>query len=128
MPGTPRYGAGAVRFFKKAIGNHDVPEKITLDGSQASHQAVAELKAEGVLPAQTLVRTNKYLNNMIEQDHRMVKQRCYPMLGFKTFGNAEVTLSGIELANKIKKGQFDTSEITDPGAMVLQVWEAVLAA
>jgi len=105
-----------------------VPEKITLDGSQASHQAVAELKAEGVLPAQTLVRTNKYLNNLIEQDHRRVKQRCYPMLWFKTFGNAEVTLSGIELANKIKKGQFDTSEITNPGAMILQVWEAVLAA
>jgi transposase-like protein len=118
----------AVRFFKKAIGNHDVLEKITLDGSQAAHPAVVELKAEGVLPAQTLVRTNKYLNNMIEQDHRNVKQRCYPMLGFKTFGNAEVTLSGIELANKIKKGQFDTSEITSPGAMILQVWEAVLAA
>jgi hypothetical protein len=50
------------------------------------------------------------------------------MLWFKTFGNAEVTLSGIELANKIKKGQFDTSEITGPGAMILQVWEAVLAA
>jgi transposase-like protein len=120
--------AAAARSFKKAIGNNEVPEKITLDGSQASHQAVAELKAEGVLPAQTLVRTNKYLNNMIEQDRRRVKQRCYPMLGFKVFGNAEVTLSGIELANKIKKGQFDTSEITDPGAMILQVWEAVLAA
>jgi hypothetical protein len=50
------------------------------------------------------------------------------MLWFKTFGNAEVTLSGIELANKIKKAQFDTSEITGPGAMILQVWEAVLAA
>jgi transposase-like protein len=86
------------------------------------------LKAEGVLPAQTLVRTNKYLNNLIEQDHRKVKQRCYPMLWFKTFGNAKVTLSGIELANKIKKGQFDTSEIAGPGAMILQVWEAVLAA
>ena len=49
--------AAAIRFFKKAIGNHEVPEKITLDGSQASHQAVAELKAEVVLPAQTLVRT-----------------------------------------------------------------------
>jgi transposase-like protein len=120
--------AVAVRFFKKAIGNHDVSEKITLDGSQASHKAVAELKAEGVLPAQTLVRTNKYLNNRIEQDHRMVKQRCYQMLGFKTFGNAEVTLSGIELANKIKKGQFDTSEITGPGTMVLHVWEAMLVA
>ena len=63
-----------------------------------------------------------------EQDHRKAPQRCYPMLGFKTFGNAEVTLSGIELANKINKGQFDTSEITNPGAMILQVWEAVLAA
>jgi transposase-like protein len=120
--------AAAVRFFKKAIGNNEVPEKITLDGSQASHQAVAELKAEGILPAQTLVRTSKYLNNLIEQDHRRVKQRCYPMLWFKTFGNAEVTLSGIELANKIKKGQFDTSEITNPGAMIRQVWEAVIAA
>jgi transposase-like protein len=120
--------AAAVRFFKKAIGNNEVPEKITLDGSRASHQAVAELKAEGVLPAQTLVRTNKYLNNIIEQDHRKAPQRCYPMLGFKTFGNAQVTLSGIELANKIKKGQFDTSEITRPGTMILHVWEAVLAA
>src|SRR5215510_5342902 len=113
-------------FFTAAIGNNEIPEKITLDGSQASHQAVAELKAEGVLPAQTLVRTNKYLNNMIEQDHRRVKQRYYPMLGFKRFRNAKVTLSGIELANKIKKGQFDTSDITNPEAMIPQVWEAVL--
>src|SRR5262245_16190221 len=75
--------AAAVRFFKKAIGSHEAPEKITLDGSRASHQAVAELKAEGVLPAHTLVRTNKYLNNLIERDHRKVKQRYYPMLGFK---------------------------------------------
>jgi hypothetical protein len=50
------------------------------------------------------------------------------MLEFKIFGNSEVTLSGIELANKIKKSQFDTSEITSPRAMILQVWEAVLAA
>jgi len=46
--------------------------------------------------------------------------------GVQTFGNAEVPLSGIELANKIKKGQFDTSEIIGPGAMILQVWEVVL--
>ena len=57
-----------------------------------------------------------------------MKQGCYPMLGFKTFGNVEVTLSGIELAYKIEKGQFDTSEITGPGTMILQIWEAVLAA
>jgi transposase-like protein len=71
---------------------------------------------------------NRHLNNLIEQDHRKVKQRCYPMPGVKAFGNAEVTLSGIELANKIKKGQFNTSEITSPWAMILQVWEAMLAA
>ena len=81
-----------------------------------------------LLIIQAVLRASKYLNNMIEHDHRMVKQRCYPMLGFKTFGNAEVTLSGIELANKIKKGQFDTSEITSPGAMILQVWGAMLTA
>src|SRR5262247_2755877 len=46
------------------------------------------------------VGSSKYLNNLIEQDHRKVKQRYYPMPGFKTFGNAQVTLSGIELANK----------------------------
>src|SRR4029434_5761456 len=51
--------ADAVRVFEKAIDNNEVPEKITLDGSQASHQAVAELKSEGILPAQTLVRTNR---------------------------------------------------------------------
>jgi hypothetical protein len=50
------------------------------------------------------------------------------MLEFKTFGNAQVTLSGIELANKIKNRQFDTSKITGPGTMVLHVWEAVLIA
>jgi transposase-like protein len=65
--------AAAVCFFKKAICNNDVPGKITLDGSRASHKAVAELKAVGVLPAQTLVWISKYLNNIIEQDHRKMK-------------------------------------------------------
>jgi tetratricopeptide (TPR) repeat protein len=84
-----------------------------INGSRASHQAVAELKAEGVLPAQTLVRASKYLNNVIEQDHRKAPQRCYSMLGFKTFGNAEVTLSGIELAKQIcnRKNRRDLNPI-----------------
>ena len=120
--------AAAKRFFMKAIGNNEAPQKITLDGYQASHQAVAELKAEGVLSASVEVRTSKYLNNLIEQDHRRVKQRYYPMLGFKSFSNAAVTLSGIELVQKIKKGQFDTSNISNVAALVPQVWEAVLAA
>jgi len=120
--------AAANRFFKKAIGNNKAPQKITLDGYEATHQAVADLQAEGVLSATVKVRTSKYLNNLIEQDHRRVKQRYYPMLGFKRFTNAAVTISGIELIQKIKKGQFNTSEISKAGALVPQVWEAVLAA
>jgi len=120
--------AAANRFFKKAIGNNKAPQKITLDGYEATHQAVADLQAEGVLSATVEVRTSKYLNNLIEQDHRRVKQRYYPMLGFKRFTNAAVTISGIELIQKIKKGQFNTSEISKSGALVPQVWEAVLAA
>src|SRR3712207_8683147 len=86
------------------------------------------LKAEGVLSESVEVRTSKYLNNLVEQDHRRVKQRYSPMLGFKSFSNAAVTLSGIELAQKIKKGQFNTASISQGGAVVLQVWAAVLAA
>ncbi len=119
--------AAAKRFFITAIQNNDAPEKITLDGYEASHRAVSELKAEGVLAFGVEVRTSKYLNNLIEQDHRRVKQRYYPMLGFKRFKNAVVTISGIELAGKIKKRQFDTSAVHQTGALVGQVWETVLA-
>ncbi len=120
--------AAAKRFFIKAIENNAAPAKITLDGYEASHRAVAELKAEGVLPFGVEVRTSRYLNNLIEQDHRRVKQRYYPMLGFKRIANAAVTLSGIELAQKIRKGQYDISSISQVGALVPQVREAVLAA
>ena len=120
--------AAAKRFFMKAIENNEAPAKITLDGYEASHSAVAELKAEGALPERVEVRTSRYLNNLVEQDHRRVEQRYYPMLGFKRFTNAAVTISGIELIQKIKKGQFNASEISKAGALVPQVWEAVLAA
>ncbi len=120
--------AAAKRFFIKAIQNNEAPAKITLDGYEASHTAVAELKADGVLPESVEVRTSRYLNNLVEQDHRRVKQRYYPMLGFKSFSNAAVTLSGIELAQRIKKGQFNTSSISQAGAGVPQDWAAVLAA
>ena len=68
------------------------------------------------------------MNNIIEQDHRRVKQRLYPMLGFKSLRNAVVTISGIELAQKIRKRQFNTSAvIVREGAGVSQVWDAELA-
>ncbi len=72
---------------------------------------------------------SKYLNNLVEQDHGRVKQRLYPMLGFKNFGNAAVTVSGIEMVRKIRKGQYDTSAVTvREGTRVPRMWDAVLAA
>jgi transposase-like protein len=119
--------AAAKRFFKKAIESYGMPEKITLDDYAATHTAVDELKESKILPINVCVRTSKYLNNLIEQDHRRVKQRVYPMLGFKRFGNAAVTISGIELANKIRKKPFDTSMVEQTGGRAQQMWEAVLA-
>jgi hypothetical protein len=67
---------------------------------------VRELKVDGSLPADTKLRSSKYLNNQIEQDHRGVKQRIAVMLGFKVFRNAAITIAGIELLHRIRKGQF----------------------
>jgi len=86
------------------------------------------MKLDGVLRPQTKVWTSKYLNNIVEQDHRRVKQRSYPMLGFKSFRNATITISEIELAQKIRKGQFNVAQLK--GGMEVrmpQVWDAGLA-
>ena len=112
----------------QAIEKRGVPQKLTLDGYAASHVAVGELQAEGILPATLLVRTNRYLNNMIEQDHRRVKQRVRPMLGFKRFAHAAVTISGIEVVHQSKKSQFDISAFCSPQARTPQAWESLLAA
>jgi transposase-like protein len=80
---------------------------ITLDGYAASHRAVREMKADGLLPEDTRIRTSEYLNNLIEQDHRNIKSGTNVMLGFKRFKSAATTISGIELMHRIRKGQFD---------------------
>jgi transposase-like protein len=103
--------AGAKHFFVSAIEKHGAPEKITLDGYAATHTAVRELKESHILPINVCVRTSRYLNNLVEQDHRRVKQRIYPMLGLKRFENTAIAIGGIELIHKIRKGQFDISEI-----------------
>ena len=101
---------------------------ITLDGHAASHRAVAKLKAAGALPDRVQVRSCKYLNNLVEQDHRRIKQRLRPMLGFKRFETAAVTLRGIELAEKIKKGQFRVARLNEKIMPMPAVWQVVLAA
>jgi transposase-like protein len=121
--------SAAKRFFTRAIERHGAPKRITLDGYPATHSAVAELKQSGMLRPQTKVWTSKYLNNIVEQDHRRVKPSIYPMLGFNNFRNAAVTISGVELVQEIRKGQFNSSSvIAREGTGVTQLWEAVLAA
>jgi transposase-like protein len=118
----------AKRFFSQATRQHGRPRVITLDGYAASHRAIAKLKAAGTLPRRVRVRSCKYLNNVVEQDHRRIKQRIRPMIGFKRFDTATVTVRGIELAEKIKKDQFNLERLVGKQATAPQTWAAVLAA
>ena len=120
--------ATAKRFFSNAAKQHGAPRVITLDGYAASHRAVAELKEVGTLPRRVRIRSSQYLNNVVEQDHRRIKQRIRPMLGFKRFETATVTIRGIELAEKIKKNQFNLIPLTDRIETAPDLWSAVLAA
>ena len=92
--------AAARRFFEQAIDLHDVPGMITIDKSGANTAAVQGLIADSGLPIE--LRQLKYLNNMLEQDHRAVKRRTRPMLGFKTFRSAAKIIAGIETMHTIK--------------------------
>jgi transposase-like protein len=121
--------AAAKAFFRKAIRSHQrPPQTITLDGYAASHRAVRELKADGSLPTDTKQRSSKYLNNLIEQDHRSVKQRIAVMLGFKQFRHAAITIAGIEMMHRIRKGQFGLRRLGVRGRAAPAVWSAVLGA
>ncbi len=84
--------AAARRFLERAINLHDVPEKITIDKSGANTPAIECVKADACVDI--LMRQNKYLNNIVEQDHRSVKRISRPMLGFKSFRSARITIAG----------------------------------
>ena len=80
------------------------------------------------MPKRATLRSSKYLNNVIEQDHRHIKLRLGPMLGFKRFQSAAITIAGIELMHRIRKCQFALSRLGVQGQVAPAVWEAVLAA
>jgi putative transposase len=92
----------ATHFLTKAIRRHGVPETITIDGSRANAAAIAGYNAEH--DTTIAIRQVRYLNNVVEQDHRAVKRVVRPMLGLKSMETAQRTLVGIEVMHMIKKG------------------------
>ena len=100
--------AAARRFLERAINLHDVPEKITIDKSGANTAAIESVKADACVDI--LMRQCKYLNNIVEQDHRAIKRITRPMLGFKSFWSARIIIAGIETMHMIQKGQIKCPE------------------
>jgi putative transposase len=93
----------ATRFLTKAIRRHGSPAKVIIDGSEANAAATRSYNQEH--GTTIVIRQVKYLNNIVEQDHRAVKRVTRPMLGFKSFHAARRTLVGIELMHMLKKKQ-----------------------
>src|ERR1700761_6911743 len=92
------------RFLKRAIHQHGKPKTITIDKSGANTAAIISYnKNHG---ARVALRQCKYLNNIVEQDHRAIKRITRPMLGFKSFCCAGILLAGIEMMHMIRKGQL----------------------
>lgn len=101
-----RDAAAALRFFRKAIRHHGEPEVLTIDKSGANTAALTTLNTDKPEEEAITIRQSKYLNNLIEQDHRNIKRRIKLMTGFKSFRRAQTLLAGIELLHMIRKGQY----------------------
>ena len=97
--------AAARRFFERAIELHGVPEAITIDKSGANTAAIVGMCTDSGVDIE--LRQSKYLNNIVEQDHRAIKRIARPMLGFKSFRCASILIAGIETMHMIKKSQLD---------------------
>ena len=118
MLSTTRDKSAAKQFFKKALINAGIPEKITFDKSGANKSGIHAMNIFLLLLTlfgfpffNILIRQVKYLNNIVEQDHRGIKRIIKPMLGFKAFYSAEATLAGIELHRMLRKKQPKTQKI-----------------
>ncbi|UXU85260.1 IS6 family transposase [Burkholderia sp. S-53] len=96
--------AAARRYFERSIEQNDAPETVTIDKSGANLAALKDINATREPPIK--IRQQKYLNNIVEQDHRAIKRRTRPMMGFKDFHCARILLGGIEVMHMIAKGQM----------------------
>lgn len=107
--------AAATAFFVKAIVNNGSPDKIVIDKSGSNIAGLFNINCLLVLNGWCRlidVLQVKYLNNIIEQDHRFITKITRPIQTFKSFNSAAATLTGIEVAHMIRKGQFDRSGIS----------------
>ncbi len=102
----------AKRFLRKALKRHGRPERIVIDGSQTNREAILSCDTIDRLQDRSKrrlkpirIRQSAYLNNRIEQDHRAIKRRVRPMLGFQSMVSARVILGGIEMIHMMRKGQ-----------------------
>jgi putative transposase len=102
----------ALRFFRRASGRHGIPSKITIDKSGANTAAIESYNADH--DAEIEIRPVKYLNNIVEQDYRAIKPMTRPMLGFKSFCSAAITIAGIEIMHMIRKGQMRSRGMLRP--------------
>jgi len=116
MLSAKRDEPSARAFFAKAIGSNGIPDKVTMDKSGANKAGINTINLHLVILfmlggpfLQLTIRQVKYLNNIVEQDHRFVKKITKPMKGFKDFRSAEATLTGIELHHMLRKGQHEQS-------------------
>jgi transposase, IS6 family len=109
MLSAKRDAKAAKRFFRKMLKppQHPSPRVINVDQNKAYPPAVEELKEEGILPSASQLRRCKYLNNIVEQDHRFIKRRVNHGLGFFSFKTARRTIGGYEVTNMIRKGQVE---------------------
>ena len=103
--------AAAMRFFEKAIQDNGTPEKVSMDKSGANKSAIDQIIEDKAISV--IVRQVKYLNNIIEQDHRAIKRIAKPMLGFRSFQAAKNILAGIELMHMIRKGQLNIAGVEE---------------
>ena len=117
--------AAARAFFLKALKNNDQPDKINVDKSGSNISAINSINQNLEEDKQIEIRQNKYLNNVIEQDHRFIKKRTKPMLGFKNFQSAKITISGIENIRMIQKKQINGS---DQNLYVFENFKTLMAA
>ena len=98
-----RNTAAAKGFLKKLIDRNSLPTLINIDKSGSNKAAIESYNRDYETAIE--IRQCKYLNNIVEQDHRFVKRKMKQMLGFKTFNSAQATIAGLEVWRMVKKGQ-----------------------